>query len=200
MVGQPLNFSGYGHWLPNDPRGSSSHEVRNPAIAELGELHHGRKRVQPSRLELRAFHLDAAEVLEHPVLWFDEQDVAVLADCFRETIRRHNYTCWGCALMPNHVHLLIRMHRDNGDAMMKAFQDESREALQRSNPRWADHPVWGGPGWKAYLFSADDARRIERYIGKNVAESPWPAQAWDFVQPYNGWLPGNMRTPKRPQP
>jgi hypothetical protein len=37
----------YGWWLPNDPRGSRSHEIRNPMIANLGELHYGRKRLQP---------------------------------------------------------------------------------------------------------------------------------------------------------
>jgi hypothetical protein len=43
VVGHHLVWTVYGWWLPNDPRGSSSHEVRVPQVAELGELHHGRK-------------------------------------------------------------------------------------------------------------------------------------------------------------
>ena len=51
-----LIFSGYGTWLPNDPRGSGSDEVRKLELDDLGPIHFGRKAEQPSRDELRAFH------------------------------------------------------------------------------------------------------------------------------------------------
>jgi len=50
-----LIFTLYGWWLPNDPRGSSSQLIRCEVIAELGELHLGRKRIQPSSKDIRAF-------------------------------------------------------------------------------------------------------------------------------------------------
>ncbi len=60
VAGYHLIWTANGWWLPNDPRGSSSHEVRVEAIAELGELHFGRKPVQPAPEELRTFYQQAA--------------------------------------------------------------------------------------------------------------------------------------------
>ena len=61
-------LTGYGHWLPNDIRGSLSHTIHSPALAELGDIHYGRKPVQPSRAELRGFHKRAKEKLYYSVL------------------------------------------------------------------------------------------------------------------------------------
>jgi hypothetical protein len=53
VAGFHFIWTAYGWWLPNDPRGSSSHEIRVERIAELGDLHHGRKAVQPAGREIR---------------------------------------------------------------------------------------------------------------------------------------------------
>jgi hypothetical protein len=42
-----LIWMAYGWWLPNDPRGSNSKNIKRDLLKELGELHHGRKRAQP---------------------------------------------------------------------------------------------------------------------------------------------------------
>jgi hypothetical protein len=55
IVGHHLIWTVYGYWLPNDPRGSTSKEIRNAKITGLGELHYGRKRIQPSGRELNSF-------------------------------------------------------------------------------------------------------------------------------------------------
>ena len=60
--------------MPNDPRGSSSHAIRCDVIGELGELHHGRKRVQSASGEIREFYREAAKRLKHQLLMFDERD------------------------------------------------------------------------------------------------------------------------------
>src|SRR5205823_363005 len=65
IAGFHLIWTAYGWWLPNDPRGSSSHDIRVERIEELGPLHYGRKLVQPLPAELRAFYESAAAVLKH---------------------------------------------------------------------------------------------------------------------------------------
>src|SRR5262249_26980118 len=75
VAGFHLIWTAYGWWLPNDPRGSESHEIRVEPIADLGELHHGRKAVQPSGREIRAFYDQARGVLMHPLLTFDDEDI-----------------------------------------------------------------------------------------------------------------------------
>ncbi len=170
VVGHHLVWTAYGWWLPNDPRGSSSREIRVPQVATLGDMHYGRKPVQPSTEELREFYQRARLVLAHPVLAFTEEDVAILADSFRQTIRQRRYTCYACAIMPEHVHLLIRIHRDKAEQMQAQFQDASRDALIAADRRRGNHPVWGGRGWKAFQFTRTDMERTDRYIENNPAE------------------------------
>lgn len=72
VIGHHLIWTVYGYWLPNDPRGSHSRVIRNDVIADLGEVHHGRKRVQPAGSVVQRFREQAMQVLKHPLLTFDE--------------------------------------------------------------------------------------------------------------------------------
>jgi REP element-mobilizing transposase RayT len=175
---------------PNDPRGSSSREIRNAAIAGLGELHHGRKRVQPASGEIRRFYDAARGILKHEPLNFDQETIAVVGASFADLIRANAYTCYACAIMPDHVHVLTRKHRHKAEDMIVSLQDASRAALIEARARPADHPVWGGPGWKVFLEARDDIERTIRYIEDNPVKARLPLQKWGFVVPYDGWLPG----------
>lgn len=68
VIAHHLIWTAYGTWLPNDPRGSGSNQVACDVIAELGELHLGRKRVQPAGWEIRSFCNQAHALLQHPML------------------------------------------------------------------------------------------------------------------------------------
>ncbi len=187
VIAHHLIFTAYGWWLPNDPRGSNSKTIRNDVIAELGEVHHGRKRVQPASGEIRAFYLEAGKRLGHELLTFSRHDVSAIAAAFEEVTKKHRYTCWACAIMPDHVHLLIRKHKHLAVAMIANFQDQSRLRLRASALRSTDHPVWGGPGWKVFLDHPDEVQRIVRYIRANPLKTGRPQQAWQFVKSYDGW-------------
>ena len=91
--------------------------------------------------------------------------------------------------MPDHVHALIRKHKHHAATMIENLQAASKAALITANRRGPGHPVWGGPGWKVFLYTQDDMRRIERYIQENPGRMGLPDQHWDFVKPYDGWLP-----------
>lgn len=196
VAGFHLIWTAYGWWLPNDPRGSSSHEIRVERIAELGDLHHGRKPIQPPSREIRAFYEQARQVLKHPLLTFEEQDRQHIGDSFRAVIAAQRYTCYACAIMPDHVHALIRKHKHRAETMIENLQAASKEALVTALRRTPEHPVWGGPGWKVFLNTQDDIRRIVRYIDDNPRKGRLPDQHWDFVTPYDGWMPGNPATKK----
>src|SRR5262245_32906239 len=187
VVGYHLIWTAYGWWLPNDPRGSNSHEIRVERIAELGELHEGRKPIQPLPAELRAFYDKARAVLRHELLTFTDADVAILAESFAAVIREAGYTCYACAIMPDQADALMRRHRDRSETMMERLQETSRGALIAAGRRPAEHPVWGGPGWKVFLNTRADMERIVRYIRDNPVKIGRPVQEWPFVTPYNGW-------------
>ena len=197
VVAYHLVWTGYGWWLPNDPRGSTSHSIRSDVIAELGELHHGRKKVQPAARVIRAFYEKAREALEFPLITFDDAQVAVIADSFAQVIRQTPYTCYACAIMPDHIHVLIRKHRNNAETMIARMQDASKVALRMHGCVPSTHPVWGGQGWKVFLDSADDVYRTIKYIRRNPIPLRKPIQEWDFVKPYDGWLPGIVARRKK---
>ena len=193
VVGHHLVWTAYGWWLPNDPRGSNSREIRVERIAELGELHHGRKAVQPSSSELRLFYENARAALKHELLCFSPKDTMLVAEGFATTIAQRGYTCYACAIMPDHVHLLIRRHRDKAEVMLEALQVSTRECLISKGSRNASHPVWGGPGWKRFLNTRGDIERVVQYIRKNPVAAGGEKQEWPFVKEYNGWLPRPAR-------
>lgn len=189
VVGYHLIWTVYGWWLPNDPRGSSSHEIRVERIADLGELHPGRKLVQPLRAELARFYEKARAVLQHELLTFTDEEIPFIGEVIGAVVRERGYTCYACAVLPEHVHMLIRRHRDHAEAMIAGFQDATRLALHETGRRPVTHPVWGGPGWKVFLNTRDDFIRIEDYIRKNPIKAGRPAQHWNFVKQYDGWMP-----------
>ena len=186
VIAHHLIFTAYGWWLPNDPRGSNSKTIRNDLIAELGEVHHGRKRVQPASADIRAFYREAGKRLRHELLEFGDGEVVAIAAAVEEAIRSHRYTCWACAIMPDHVHLLIRKHKHHAEEMIANFQDQSRLRLRADALRSIDHPVWGGPGWKVFLDPPDEVQRIVRYIQANPLKTGRPQKAWGFVKSYDG--------------
>ena len=187
VIAYHVIWTGYGCWLPNDPRGSMSHVIASDVIAALGELHHGRKKVQPASRDIRRFHRRAAEALKFPLMEFSREEIARTGETFAEVARRERYTCYACAIMPDHVHLLLRKHKHKAEQMIARFQEASRTCLQGHGRRDADHPIWGGPGWKVFLDTPRSVRRTIRYIADNPRKLRMPAQKWAFVKPYNGW-------------
>src|SRR6187455_2715826 len=118
VIAHHLIWTAYGWWLPNDPRGSGSSIIRNDIIAELGELHLGRKRVQPAGQVVREFYDQAADRLKHSLLTFNDTPGETIAAAFAEVIARERYTCYACAIMPDHVHILIRKHKHQAEEML----------------------------------------------------------------------------------
>ncbi len=55
---------------------------------------------------------------KHALLTLSDEETQALADAFAAMIRRRSYTCYACAIMPDHVHLLIRKHRDRAETMI----------------------------------------------------------------------------------
>ena len=198
VIAHHLIFTAYGWWLPNDPRGSNSKTIRDDVIADLGENHHGRKRVQPASGEIREFYREADKRLRHELVTFDERDTSAIASAFEEVIKEQRYTCWACAIMPDHVHLLIRKHKHLAEQMITNFQTLSRLRLRADGLRAINHPVWGGPGWKVYLEHPNEVERIVRYIEDNPIKIRHPRQTWAFVKSYDGWPLHPGHSPRSP--
>src|SRR5881296_3256779 len=108
-------------------------------------------------------------------------DIVLVADAMADNIEERKYTCYACAIMPDHVHLLIRKHRDHAEKMSEVLQDASRQAMLEAGRRSGAHPVWGGKGWKGFLNTVADMRRTVAYIANNPVKAGLPPQSWPFV-------------------
>ncbi len=108
VIAYHLIWTAYGWWLPNDPRGSTSKAIASDVIAALGELHFGRRIIQPASRGVRAFYEQAAKVLRHPLLEMRDRAIEIVGSAVAQVIDDRRYTCYACAVMPDHVHMVIR--------------------------------------------------------------------------------------------
>ena len=184
VIAHHLILTGYGHWLPNDPRGSTSREVVAGKLWGLGELHEGRQFPQPPRQTLKPFHSDAQPQLEHPVLWFDAAKRQLIADAFAQTMQDRRYTCFACAILSNHAHLVLRKHRDRAETMIDHLRSDCALRLRRLADVPDIHPVWNTGHYKKFLFTPTGITRTVAYIRNNPARERIPEQNFPFVTPY----------------
>jgi REP element-mobilizing transposase RayT len=182
-----LVWTAYGWWLPNDLRGSMSRFIASDVLKQLGDLHHGRKRVQPAGRSIRQFYEIAKDLLKFPLLTFAPQERDAIAMAFERVIDTCGYTCYAFALLTDHVHLVIRKHKHKAEEMIANFQEASRERVRHAGKRKFDHPVWGGPGWKVFLDSPEEIERTVRYVEQNPTKLWMAPQRWHFVTRYDGW-------------
>jgi REP element-mobilizing transposase RayT len=187
VIAHHLVWTVYGTWLPNDPRGSGSQYVATEVLAELGPLHYGRKRNQPHPHAVREFYDRAEPRLVFPVIRFDSKQIEIVAAALGEVIQKERYTCFAAAVLPDHVHLVIRKHRDRAETMIETLQESTRLRLSTCDFIPPDHPVWTKGGYKRFLDSPEAVRTVIRYVENNPVKSALPPQRWPFVTPYNGW-------------
>jgi len=198
VIAYHLIWTAYGTWLPNDPRGSGSSAVACDILKDLGDLHYGRKTVQPPGDEIHKFYVLAHERLKFRILQFDHEDQVMIASAIGSVVEENRYTCYACVVMPDHVHILMRKHRDSCERMVEELQAATRTALL-SRKRLGDHPVWtGGLGWRVFIDHPDTVRRTVQYIADNPVKIGRPLQKWSFVTTYDGWPLHAGHSPQSP--
>jgi len=198
VIAYHLIWTAYGWWLPNDPRGSMSKEIAGNVIADLGKLHFGRKRIQPSSKSIRDFYDRARNILKFPLLTFERAERECVAEAVDRAIVEYRYKCYALAVMPDHVHALIRKHKHDAEQMIENLQEFSRKLVRERGFRTYDHPVWGDPGWKVFLDHPDDVWRTIRYVNQNPLKMRMPAQQHAFVSQYDNWPLHRGHSPNSP--
>ena len=87
---------------------------------------------------------------------------------------------------PDYYDPLLEVLRERGFRHEQDFiahlQESGRLRLQRDVPRFAGHPVWGGPGWKVFQDHPDDIRRTVRYINDNPGKYRLDSQHCGFIR------------------
>ena len=127
-------FTTYGTWLPNDPRGSYSKEVYNAELSALGEIKYGRQSPQPNRRAIRRFHTAARPRLARKPHYIDDTARPIVAGAFGRVVERLDLPVRACAIMNDHVHLLVMSPSIESNTSSTRSKEQPRRTCNWKTP------------------------------------------------------------------
>jgi REP element-mobilizing transposase RayT len=111
IIGYHFILSAYGFWVPDDPRGSWSEVVREFELRKLGPATKvSTTRSVASRPHDVSLRLAAKEALRYPPVKFAGKQAVLIAKGFGDAIADHGYVVNALAILPDHVHVVMRYH------------------------------------------------------------------------------------------
>ncbi len=186
-------FSAYGFWLPNDPRGSWSDFVRKWELVRFGDATKWKINSPRSVASIphdRKLREAAKEELEYDPVKFTGQQALVISQGFRTAIEDGSYVIYACAILPEHVHMVVARHQRKPTQIMGHLKAKATRALRAHECWFSDRrPVWGDQGWKVYLDTVVDVSRAIEYLEQNPVKEGKPQQRWSFVVPFGSRMP-----------
>ena len=186
ILAQHCIFSMYGFWLPNDPRGSGSDYI---AVWEL--FRYGAATKVSTRQSVahvahdRRLRLAAKQALKYPPVEITGQQALAIAAGFAQASFDADYRVHACAILPEHVHLVIGAHARNVRTVVGHFKSRATRVLKEQGLWPADgRPVWGAHGWNVRLEDLALVERAIEYVGHNPEKEGKRRQRWGFVVPF----------------
>jgi REP element-mobilizing transposase RayT len=191
-------FGAYGFWLPNDPRGSWSSFVRSYELYLLG----GAATKTNERRSLaydphdRARRESAKRALKYPPVVFTGKQAVSIGRGFAAQVAKSGYIIHACAVMPDHVHLVVKRHHYDieqvvnlmkGAATRRLLDDDMhpmwrfRDAEEHVPSCWAERS-----GWQVYLETEEAILRAIQYVEQNPVGAGLKRQHWKLVTPFRG--------------
>ena len=159
-------LSNHGFWLPNDPRGSCSTEVRYDPLRAFGEatpVVHARSVAGKSHD--RRLRLAAKLSMKYPEVVFTGKQAQAVGHGFAAQVAKSGYTIHACVILPKHAHLVVARHRYSIEQVVRLLRQAATTKLlarelhpfancRAENGRLAS--VWGQDFWKVFLFEPED--------------------------------------------
>ena len=177
VIAYHVIFTTYGTWLPNDPRGSYSKEIYNDQLQMLGNIKYGRQNPTPVKNVLLKFWTAATPHLIHPPFFIDDNSRPIIAAGFSKVAQRLNIRIIACAIMNDHVHLLILRSKYRIEYVVNQLKGGATQALKLKQT------LWTRGCWKVFISDDETLLAAARYIQANPTFAGLPAQSWDFVTP-----------------
>lgn len=184
----------YGFWLPNDERGSGSRYIGSKALCRFGKATHVDSQWsvahQPHNKSLR---LEAKKHLKYPPVIFDGLQARAVGRGFGSYIQKSDLVVYACAILPDHVHLVIQRHRLTIEQIMIKLKAaatmqllaESRHPFQKIVLPDGQHPkVFAREGRHVFLNNVDEIEGRISYVRENPIKAGLPEQFWSFVREY----------------
>jgi REP element-mobilizing transposase RayT len=180
-------FSMYGFWLPNDPRGSGSDYLAQWELFRFGPATKVSTRHSVATVEHdRAARLAAKTALKFPPVEINGRQAVAVVQGFGDAANDAGYAIHACAVLPDHVHLVIGAHRRGIRTIVGHLKSRATRAVKAAG-LWVDdkQPLWGAHGWNVWLEADADVRRAIRYVEKNPLKEGKRVQRWSLVTPFD---------------
>ncbi|HWB53929.1 MAG TPA: hypothetical protein VG722_07040 [Tepidisphaeraceae bacterium] len=192
VIAYHVIFTAYGFWLPNDPRGSWSDFVRSWELYRFGPSTptHSRRSVACASHDSNE-RLSAKTALKYSSVSFTGRQCLSIANGFKDAIRRSQFTIHACAILPEHVHIVLARHRYAIEKVRDQLKGQASKSLRADglHPFACEsiagkpHSPWSDGGWDVYLNSTADIRRAIQYVNDNPVREGKPRQTWSVVTP-----------------
>jgi REP element-mobilizing transposase RayT len=189
-------LSAYGFWLPNDPRGSGSWYVGSASLYEKhGPATHvaGEQSVAGRPHDVRARRA-AKRDLKYPPVRFTGVQALCIAKGFGEVAGRDGLVIHACAILPDHVHLVIARHaRLSVELIMTKLKIEaSRRLREQGLHPFQNQPepdgnlpkIWARDGRHRFLWTPEQVFDRIAYVNQNPVKHGFKPQHWYFVLPF----------------
>ncbi len=193
VLGYHVAFGAYGSWLPNDPRGSWSTWVRSLRLhrhgQSIGPDPFWRPGSPPQCVTARL--ATKRSLICAPVRFTDRQILAI-GRGFARIIDKCGYAVWACAILRDHVHMVIGRHYYKVERMVGLLKQGVTTELTETGL----HPMngygkfqgslpspWQRSCWRSYLNTHGDIELAIEYVQENPEKAGLPRQRWPFVVP-----------------
>ena len=183
----------YGFWLPNDERGSWSDFIGSWELLRFGSattIHTRHSRAhQPFDPAQRAA---AKARLKHPSVILTGAQALAIGRGFAHYAKRANVVIYACAILPEHIHLVIARHRHQVETIAQQLKSAATRRLiaEDLHPQAAHQggkrrppKAFARGQWKVYLNSDAAIARAINYVEQNPVREHLPRQRWHFVTP-----------------
>jgi REP element-mobilizing transposase RayT len=194
ILGSHIVFGAYGFWLPNDPRGSWSEYVGSRKLYRFGPA----TKTQTRRSVAAAPHDAAARraarsALERPPVRLSGAQAQSVGVGFGDFVRRSGLVVWACAILPDHVHVVVARHRYRaeqaanllkGAATRRLVADRRHPCADLADGDGPPPKCWAQGAWTVFLDSEADVMRATAYVEDNPITDGLPRQRWSFVTPF----------------
>ena len=143
----------------------------------------------------------------YPPVIFSGKQAAAISYGFADVVLRTACLIHACAILPDHVHLVIARHRYPIQQLANLLKGGATTSLRKHNldpfspftfsggpkghafDRRTDQTLpspWAHRFWKVWLDSDADIHRSIDYVNKNPIRQGLKRQNWKFVTPYAG--------------
>ena len=184
VLGYHLILTGYGFWLPNDPRGSWSDVVRVFELRPFGPARKVHTKQSIAHMSHnRAKRAAAKRALKHPAIRFNGEQARAVARGIGEAVEAHALKIHAGTVIPDHVHLVVARH----DRL--SIEDIGQRIKASATRRWNAERIgfgrspWAKGQWAVYLNDESAVRRAIRYVEDNPVRAGLRRQRWNFLTP-----------------